>query len=168
VASGKLGLYLSAGTIVVCISVIVLVLASSLQAGDSSTVDLSRGRGLAMLLTSVLLVVSIIILLRIRTDLRPSTGQPSTVEVQSEDALAVGEEPLASEEEEDALASLPEDEHKLYMIISDAGGEMLQMHIVSSGVFSKAKVTRLLDKLEGRGLVVRERHGMTNRVRIIK
>ena len=34
-------------------------------------------------------------------------------------------------------------------------------------MFSKAKVTRVLDRLEAKGLVVRERSGMTNRVRIV-
>ncbi len=32
--------------------------------------------------------------------------------------------------------------------------------------FSEAKVSRLLDRLEEPGLVVRERQGMTNRVRL--
>lgn len=77
---------------------------------------------------------------------------------------------LSEKVESDAnlIASLPEDEQKLYLILIEAGGEMLQMHVVSSGVFSKAKVTRLLDKLENRGMVVRERHGMTNRIRVIR
>lgn len=75
----------------------------------------------------------------------------------------------SSPEREAALKSpMTEDEGRLYEMIAESGGEMLQMHIVSSEVFSKAKVTRLLDKLEKRGLVIRERHGMTNRVRIIR
>ncbi len=40
------------------------------------------------------------------------------------------------------------------------------MKLVASGEFSKSKVTRLLDRLESRGLIVRERSGMTNRVRL--
>jgi uncharacterized membrane protein len=53
-------------------------------------------------------------------------------------------------------------------MILEAGGAILCMQVVSSKVFSKTKVTRLLDKLEKRGLVVRERHGMTDRIHIIR
>ena len=45
---------------------------------------------------------------------------------------------------------------------------MLQKNIVAKRIFSQAKVTRLLDKLENRGLIVRERYGMTNKIRIIE
>ncbi|MGB2826532.1 MAG: hypothetical protein WBC49_07860 [Thermoplasmata archaeon] len=72
------------------------------------------------------------------------------------------------DDDEWVVRSLGADELRLYEMIRDAGGEILQMHVVSAKIFSKAKVTRLLDKLEKRGLVVRERHGMTNRIRIIK
>ncbi len=61
---------------------------------------------------------------------------------------------------------LDEDERNLYTTIRERGGEMLQKDIVASGSFSKAKVTRLLDRLESKGVVVRERHGMTNKVRL--
>ncbi len=62
---------------------------------------------------------------------------------------------------------LGEDEKRMYLEIREHGGEMLQRDIVGLGIFSKAKVTRVLDKLEGKGLVRREAHGMTNRVRLV-
>ncbi len=62
---------------------------------------------------------------------------------------------------------LDEDERRLYTFIREHGGEMLQKDIVASRAFSKAKVTRLLDRLERKDLVVRERHGMTNKVRLV-
>lgn len=62
---------------------------------------------------------------------------------------------------------LDEDERRMYLEIREHGGEMLQRDLVALGTFSKAKVTRVLDKLETKGLVVRERHGMTNRVRLV-
>ncbi len=61
---------------------------------------------------------------------------------------------------------LGEDERRMYLEIRGHGGEMLQRDLVALGLFSKAKVTRVLDKLEAKGLVVREAHGMTNRVRL--
>jgi len=67
-----------------------------------------------------------------------------------------------------ALSGLKEDERRLYDMIVDRGGEVLQRDLVASEEFSKAKVTRLLDKLEGRGLIKRERHGMTNMVKLLR
>ncbi len=64
------------------------------------------------------------------------------------------------------VKALDEDERRLYLQIREAGGTALQRDLVASGAFSKAKVTRLLDKLERRGLVVRERYGATNRVKL--
>ena len=63
---------------------------------------------------------------------------------------------------------LNEDERRMYLEIRDHGGEMLQRDLVAVGTFSKAKVTRVLDKLEAKGIVVREAHGMTNRVRLVR
>lgn len=65
------------------------------------------------------------------------------------------------------LRLLDEDEKRMYLEIREHGGSMLQRDIVGLGIFSKAKVTRVLDKLETKGIVVREAHGMTNRVRIV-
>jgi len=75
-----------------------------------------------------------------------------------------GEPPSGAREHD--LGSLKEDERRLYGMIADRGGEVLQRDLVASEEFSKAKVTRLLDKLEGRGLIKRERHGMTNLVKL--
>ena len=60
------------------------------------------------------------------------------------------------------------DERTLYQLVASSGGEILQKDIVAKKVFSKAKVTRLLDKLEEKRVIVRERHGMTNKVKIAK
>ncbi len=59
------------------------------------------------------------------------------------------------------------DEKRMYLELREHGGTMLQRDIVGLGIFSKAKVTRVLGKLEAKGLVVREAHGMTNRVRLV-
>lgn len=63
------------------------------------------------------------------------------------------------------LRLLDGDEQQLMQVVLAARGEALQRDIVRSTAFSDAKVSRLLDRLEARGLVVRERQGMTNRVR---
>ena len=58
------------------------------------------------------------------------------------------------------------DERRVMRILMEAKGEMPQQDLVRITAFSEAKVSRLLDRLEKRGLVIRERHGMTNRVRL--
>ena len=70
-------------------------------------------------------------------------------------------------DEKALVLSLSEDERLMYVRIREVGGAVLQSEIVRWGTFSKPKVTRVLDRLEGRGLVVRERRGMTNRVRLL-
>ena len=65
---------------------------------------------------------------------------------------------------EDVLRLLEGDERRLYQRILDSGGEILQKDLVLESDFNKAKVTRLLDKLEEKRLISRVRHGMTNRI----
>lgn len=81
----------------------------------------------------------------------PSPSLPS--------AFSIGEPTL--------VRLLDEDERRMYLELRDHGGQMFQRDIVALRIFSKAKVTRVLDKLEAKGLVVREAHGMTNRVRLV-
>lgn len=96
--------------------------------------------------------------------IEPSPERPPA-EASEQEAGAVE---AADEEPAPDLSRLSDDERKLYELIEAAGGEILQMNLVSSGEFSKSKVTRLLDKLEDRELIKRERHGMTNMVRLRK
>lgn len=63
------------------------------------------------------------------------------------------------------LRLLEGDEQELMRALLTARGEALQRDLVRATSFSDAKVSRLLDRLEARGLVVRERQGMANRVR---
>jgi len=101
----------------------------------------------------------------LRLSLEPS---PEAIRLTQSDGEVIGAPMTEGEPESRNLSRLPEDERRLYEIIEAAGGEILQMKLVSSGEFSKSKVTRLLDKLENRDLIKRERHGMTNMVRLIR
>jgi uncharacterized membrane protein len=155
-----------------CVAAIVLaiVLDASIVQAEETTLDLSRGRDVAFVLSMAVLAGSAYVLVRsIRTVKKESADEGDSEELPTEGATedAPPSDGTAVDYGE-SIGSLPEDELELYQMIADAGGEMLQMNIVSSKVFSKAKVTRLLNKLEGRGLVVRERHGMTNRIRILR
>jgi uncharacterized membrane protein len=57
-----------------------------------------------------------------------------------------------------------EDEHRIYKLITEEGGSILQSKLVQATGFSKAKVSTILDRLEARGLLERRRHGMSNMV----
>lgn len=65
-----------------------------------------------------------------------------------------------------AIRLLDGDERRVMRVLVEAKGEILQRDLIRITAFSDAKVSRLLDRLEERGLVVRERQGMSNRVRL--
>ncbi len=129
-----------------------------------------------ILIVSVALFAGTLFLVfRLRSAKRdsPATlGTPSRTPIPdpSVQAATVAAPTSAPEEPVDELTLLKlldEDEKRMYLEIREHGGTMFQKDIVGLGVFSKAKVTRVLDKLETKGIVVREAHGMTNRVRIV-
>jgi len=59
---------------------------------------------------------------------------------------------------------LDANERKILEFISQKGGAVIQSELVSEFGFSKAKVSRLVDKLELKGLVERRRRGLVNLV----
>jgi uncharacterized membrane protein len=67
-----------------------------------------------------------------------------------------------------ALRLLDGDKRKLFNEIVEAGGEILQSELHTQTGFSKAKITRILDYLELKGLIVRKSYGMTNKIIIDK
>lgn len=70
-------------------------------------------------------------------------------------------------EEQLILRVLSGDEKSIYYTILQASGEMLQKDLVIRTKMSNAKVSRTIDRLESRGILTKERHGATNRLRII-
>ena len=63
-----------------------------------------------------------------------------------------------------ALRLLDGDKRKVFSEIVEAGGEILQSELPVRTGFSKAKITRILDYLEMKGLIARKSYGMTNKV----
>jgi uncharacterized membrane protein len=59
---------------------------------------------------------------------------------------------------------LGEEEKYVLDKLIESEGSMLQSEIVEKTNYSKVKVTRILDKLEARGMIERKRRGMTNLV----
>ena len=91
----------------------------------------------------------------LRSDIPPETLSPPD------------EEPSVSFEQM-ALRLLEGDERRVYRKVVEGGGEILQKDIVSAVPFSKAKVSRIIDKLEERGLISKVRHGYTNKILLAK
>lgn len=65
---------------------------------------------------------------------------------------------------EKIITKLKKDEKKICELIKENDGAIFQSELVEKTNFSKVKVSRLLDKLEGKGLIERRRCGMTNLV----
>lgn len=60
------------------------------------------------------------------------------------------------------MEDLNKDEKQVFESVIEAQGSIIQSNLVDKTKFSKVKVTRILDKLEGRGLIERKRRGMSN------
>lgn len=63
-----------------------------------------------------------------------------------------------------ALRLLDGDKRKVFNEIVESEGEILQKDLYLQTGFSKAKITRILDYLELKGLIVRKSFGMTNKI----
>ena len=60
------------------------------------------------------------------------------------------------------IDSLADDEKAVFEKVIESEGTAFQSDLVDKTQFHKVKVTRILDKLEGKGLIERKRRGMTN------
>lgn len=108
------------------------------------------------LLSVVLLVVSIIfleknvrILAREFTKLR-QVGQP------------INQNPKVADEE--IMKFLDDGERRIYELLVDSGGSVLQRDLVGFEGMSRPTVSRIVDRLEKKGIVEKVRHGSTNNV----
>lgn len=102
----------------------------------------------------------------------PAAAAAAPAHVRSNQAPAALAPPFdpssASEVDALTLPLLDRDERLLYLEIKESGRSALQKDLGHRDGFSRSKVTRTLDRLEAKGLVARERDGMTNRVRLIR
>ncbi len=69
---------------------------------------------------------------------------------------------LSEEERKKRLNGLDEGERQIMDLVLQRDGSVYQSELIKELKLSKVKVSRLLDKLEGKGLVERKRRGMTN------
>ncbi len=59
-------------------------------------------------------------------------------------------------------SKLDRDEKVIVKLIEESSGGLFQSDLAEKSSFGKVKVTRLLDKLEGRQIIERKRRGMNN------
>ena len=69
---------------------------------------------------------------------------------------------LSDEDKQKKLENLDEEERNLMNIILREEGSIFQSSLVNETKLSKVKVTRILDRLEGKQLIERKRRGMSN------
>ncbi len=118
--------------------------------------------GIFILIAALIAGIAVAYLFQSRTQI-PTLAAPREPDV----AATSKPGPVSAPELEDlAIRLLDGDERRLMRVIVEAKGDILQRDLVRVTAFSDAKVSRLLDRLEERGLVVRERQGMSNRVRL--
>jgi uncharacterized membrane protein len=58
--------------------------------------------------------------------------------------------------------NLDKDQEKILDMLIESQGTLFQSELVDNTGYTKVKITRILDKLEGKGLIERRRRGMTN------
>jgi uncharacterized membrane protein len=62
----------------------------------------------------------------------------------------------------DVLGTLDSDARIVLEKVIESNGSIFQSQLVEDLDFTKVKITRILDRLEGKGLIERKRRGMTN------
>ncbi|MBW2992507.1 MarR family transcriptional regulator [Candidatus Woesearchaeota archaeon] len=68
---------------------------------------------------------------------------------------------LSKEDFKDVLSKMNENDKKIFEAVIDSG-DIYQSKLAEKTGFTKVKVSRILDRLEGKGLIERKRRGMTN------
>ena len=138
-----------------------------------------------MVVSSFLIAIAVMfILLREEYEPLPPSLKPPQSEEKGE---AAEEAKRAAPEESGGLAPQPEteralaegkretylilrllsgDERRMFKAIMDAGGAALQKDLIKNTKMSNAKVSRVLDRLQEKGVISKARHGSTNMVKI--
>jgi len=96
-------------------------------------------------------------------------------EIKSDERREKEKKPVTKENElkekvenkyETILPLLKDDEKRFLIALKESNGEMLQNKLVLKLNLSKVKVTRVLWSLERKGLIVKERNGLTNNIKL--
>ncbi len=88
----------------------------------------------------------------------------NSVDIQSVSSIVVEKRDSSELDVKFALRLLDGDKRQVFNEIIEANGEILQSDLHTQTGFSRAKITRILDYLELKGLIVRKSYGMTNKI----
>ncbi|HEX9907400.1 MAG TPA: hypothetical protein VGB78_02900 [Thermoplasmata archaeon] len=186
--------WLKIGAAAVAIIALAL-LAFALLTPDVTTTDSDHGMmthtyttyDMSLIVTSTIALVAALMVIFLWNEyepLPPSMAQvpippptpapePRPEEVEPKEPVAAPVPPTPSPEPEEVAAReylilrlLTGDERIMFKAIIDSGGEALQKDLILRTKMSNAKVSRLLDKLEQKGVMTKERYGATNKVKI--
>lgn len=69
---------------------------------------------------------------------------------------------ITKEQYSEVIKNLEKDEKLIFKNLIESQGSILQSELVKKTSLSKVRITRILDKLEGKSLIERRRRGMTN------
>ena len=105
---------------------------------------------------------------RLRSDdkVEPVSDAKATSDVPVESTPAMSPTAGDRSEWELVLRLLSGDERIMFKSLVDAGGEAYQKDLVAKTQMSDTKASRVIDRLEDKELVARERRGMSNLIRI--
>jgi uncharacterized membrane protein len=74
----------------------------------------------------------------------------------------LGPEKITKENYQKAMEGLDQDEKSVLEKVIESNGSIFQSELAEKTSMNKVRVTRILDRLEGRHLIERKRRGMTN------
>lgn len=137
----------------------------------------------ALIALSIVMIVAAVMVLALWQEYEPlaPAAQPQTLPVRVTEPLApqtkepenVTPAPAPPHDPEEVAAReylilrlLTGDERTMFKAVVDSGGEALQKDLIVRTKMSNAKVSRLLDKLEQKSVITKDRHGATNKIRI--
>ena len=93
----------------------------------------------------------------------PNYDKEAEMEAEIEPGISAGNKAsIATDVNKILLMALEGDERKLVRTIVDNNGQMLQNELVNRLDFSKAKTSRILSNLERKGIISKQKYGLTN------
>lgn len=84
------------------------------------------------------------------------------LQIRKKEPMRAAEKPAERKKVDTSM--LEPDEKKVIEILQDAGGSVFQSDVIGKLGYTKVKVSRILDRMEQRGLIERKRRGMANLV----
>ena len=95
-------------------------------------------------------------------------GTPQVTEAAGADPIPIARGESQARHDYLVLRLLTGDERTMFKAIMDSGGEVLQKDLILRTKMSNAKVSRLLDRLQQKDVISKERYGATNMIKIAR